>query len=278
MTRRELIEKLVLAGIEAADVEATLLFSYFGGITAAECMASPLLSLDTPLFLLAVERRLAREPLAHILGYTDFYKETYHVTPDVLVPRPDTECLVEHAIHLLPRSARFADLCTGSGCVAISVLASRKDTTADAMDVSERALLVAAQNAVQNGVPSRVRFLRKDLLCEPLCEGPYHAILANPPYIPKKELKALSPEVQREPAIALDGGEDGMVFYRRFLRDFTSSLLPDGFFLFEIGFDQGDAICALAGECGMTATVFPDYGGRDRVALVRPDKNKRIPV
>ncbi len=270
MTRKELSKQLALAGIENADTEATLLFSHFGGISLAEILASPHLSLDTPLFLLAVARRLAREPLAHILGFAEFFRETYTVTPDVLVPRPDTECLVEHAVRLLPNGAHFADLCTGSGCVAISVLCNRKDTSADAIDVSEKALLVATENAVQNGVPSRIRFIKKDLLALPLApEGPYHAILSNPPYIPKRDMETLAPEVQREPALALDGGEDGMTFYRRFLSAFRGNLLPGGFFLFEIGYDQKTAIECLAAECGMTATVYPDYGGRPRVAEIR---------
>ena len=188
-------------------------------------------------------------------------KTTYTVTPDVLIPRSDTECLVEEAIRLLPPHSRFADLCTGSGCVAISILCHRPDLTADAFDVSPAALCVARENARRNGVAERVRFLERDIL-QRFPEERYAAIVSNPPYIAKRVIPSLSPEVQREPHIALDGGEDGTVFYRAMLQN----RLPHTPLLWEIGYDQEAVIRRLAEEYGLSLRILRDLGGNVRVA------------
>ena len=131
----------------------------------------------------AVERRITHEPLQYILGEWGFWRETYEVSPDCLVPRPDTEHLVERAISLLPTGARFLDLCTGSGCVAISTLCSRPDTTACALDLFPRTLALAERNALRNGVADRVTFQLADVLKTPPSMGQFDAILSNPPYM-----------------------------------------------------------------------------------------------
>ncbi|MBP5210136.1 MAG: peptide chain release factor N(5)-glutamine methyltransferase [Clostridia bacterium] len=211
--------------------------------------------------------RKDRVPLAYLLGEAWFYRECYEVTPDCLIPRSDTEVLVDFAVQRLPRGAHFVDVCTGCGCVAVSVLRARPDCTADALDISEAVLRVAARNAERWGVSDRVSFLRADALsfCPP---SPYDAALANPPYIPSAVVDTLAPEVRAEPRAALDGGADGLDFYRAFCRFSSKYIYKSGFFAAEIGFDQGPALSALASESGLSISLLPDLGGRDRVAVL----------
>lgn len=223
----------------------------------------------------ALARYESGEPLAYILGEQYFWRYRFAVTPDVLIPRPDTERLVEMALSLLPRGGRFADLCTGSGAIALSICADRADLTCDAADISQSALAVAKSNAADLGVEAQVRFHLADLLSEdPLC-GLYDAILSNPPYIPAADI-ASYPSLAYEPQIALDGGEDGMDFYKALIARFGAHLKEEGFFLFEIGYNQGDAIRRLAEERGYTCTVTKDYGGNDRVAKLIRSKEVNI--
>lgn len=216
-------------------------------------------------FSSVLARYRAGEPLAYLLGEQYFWRYRFTVTPDVLIPRPDTERLVETALSVLPKNGRFADLCTGSGAIVLSVAADRPDLTADALDVSNAALAVAKCNADALGVTDRVRFFGADLFTDDPLEGLYDAILSNPPYIPAADI-AEYPSLVYEPQIALDGGADGLDFYRAILARFAHHLKEGGCFLFEIGYDQGEQICALGSECGFDCTVTKDYGGNDRVA------------
>ena len=267
MKLSELRRRLAAAGVEEAATEARLLFSAFTGKTPAELVGCDPDSESTALAA-ALLRREAREPLAYILGEVPFYHSTLRVTPDCLIPRSDTERLVELAVKKLPEGARFLDLCTGSGAIAVTVLAERRDTSAVATDILEGALTVAAENAVRQGVADRLTLLRSDLLRE-TPEGRFHAIFSNPPYIPTAVVDTLSPEVGREPRLALDGGEDGLFFYRRILT-LRDLLLPGGFLLLECGYDQEEAMAALAAEAGMSFTPYRDYGGRFRGCLLTP--------
>ena len=264
MKLTELVAALKEGGIDNYRGEAKQLFCHFGSFTPLDLVGqNP--SLDTPLLTDALARRLSGEPLQYILGEAFFYGEVYEVSPDCLIPRPDTEVLVEEALRLLPQGAHVADLCTGSGCIAISTLAHRTDVTAQAYDISKGALAIAQRNAIRNGVSDRVTFHHCDILTE-MPQGTFSAILSNPPYIASSVVDTLSPEVQREPHIALDGGEDGMDFYRAILEGGKESLTEGGFFLFEIGYDQEDAITALALAHGFACRIVKDYGGNPRVA------------
>ncbi len=267
MKLSDLTRALRAAGIEDAPTEARLLFSFVTGVPAAHLVGCDPVS-DDPALAEALARRTRREPLHYITGEVGFWHETYRVTPDCLIPRADTECLVEAAVGHLPRGAHFADLCTGSGCIAVSTLASRTDCTADAYDIAENTLALARENAERNGVAARVRFRRRDLLTEEI-DGVYDAILSNPPYIRSDVLGTLAPELSFEPRIALDGGEDGMIFYRAILSRAGAHLVEGGFLLFEIGYDQGGAITRLAEEHGYRAEVTHDLGGNPRCALLR---------
>ncbi len=265
MTFFSLKKQLANAGIDCADTEARLLLAHFCGASAASLYAEPSKEYESEALERALARRLTREPLAHILGEVSFFEERYFVSPDCLIPRADTELLVEKAIELLPRGARFADLCTGSGCIAVSVLSHRPDTEAVAVDISEAALAIAQKNAVKNGVSSRISFIKEDILSpHTLKTDSFDFILSNPPYIRADVMSSLMPELSFEPSLALCGGEDGLIFYQKMLSFFSPRL-----FFFEIGYDQGNNICRLAAENGYKAELLKDLGGNDRLAILR---------
>ena len=271
MTYREICERLRGAGIESAEWDAELLLEHFCGVTRAAILADAMREYPSKELADAVERRASRYPLQYLLGEWQFYRQSYEVTPDCLIPRADTEILVEEAIHRLPRGAYFADLCTGSGCIAISILAERSDTRGVAVEKFPRTLSLAKRNAVRNGVAERFCAMEGDVLGasylpEDAC---FDAILSNPPYIRPDVLGTLAPELSAEPLAALDGGADGLVFYRAILQNAKKYLKPNGFFLFEIGYDQAEELRLLGEENGLFSfEVLRDYGGQDRVAIL----------
>lgn len=273
MTYSEVRQRLIAGGVPSPDTEARLLIRSFAGVPEAIQLADRAREYPDASLLPAIARRVAGEPLAYILGQWQFYRQTYEVTPDCLIPREDTELLVTYAVEHLPRGARFCDLCTGSGCVAISTLAERGDTFCDALELYPKTLELARRNAKRNGVEHRFRGIRADVLRgEGVETGTcYSAILSNPPYIPTSVIATLSREVRHEPAAALDGGEDGMLFYRAILDGYRQYLAPGGMFLFEIGYDEGDAIRRLAERHGFGCLVEKDLGGNDRLAILQRD-------
>ena len=210
----------------------------------------------------AVKRLEAREPLAYILGEWYFYSEKYKVSPACLIPRPETEHLVDELIASIPKNGRFADLCTGSGCVAISTLVHRPDVTAVAVDISDEALDIAKENAVLNGVSDRITFVKADVLIYDSLNGTkFDCIASNPPYVVTEVIDTLEPEVLCEPRIALDGGRDGLDFYRVIFDRYKNNLNDNGCIVCEIGYDQGGVLSELYG-----CRIKKDYSGNDRVA------------
>ena len=274
MTYRILCRRLSDAGIDTPSAEAALLLSHFCGVSHASLMADPDREWKSDALEDAVRRRIERQPLQYILGEWSFFEETYTVSPHCLIPRADTEILVEHAIRALPHGAHFADLCTGSGCIAISTLAHRPDCKALAVDLFPETLALARHNAERNGVADRLKFQQADVLDPriPDAEAPFDAILANPPYIPSTTVDTLDPELAFEPRAALDGGEDGLIFYRAIVKNFAQHLTPKGFILFEIGYDQEQALKTIAASCGFVCSVERDLAGNPRVA--RLDRRK----
>ena len=271
MTYREICKRLEDAGIEQSQWDAECLILHHCKVTPSALRTDPDKDFSETALLEALSRRCAREPLQYILGEWEFYRQRFEVSPDCLIPRSDTEILVEEAIRRLPRGARFADLCTGSGCIAISVLAERPDTTAVALEKYPATLALAVRNADRNGVSSRFTPVCADVTLPPPKElgTGLDAILSNPPYIVSSVMKTLSPEVLSEPHAALDGGEDGLTFYRAILTKYTPCLSPNGFFLFEIGFDQAEALTELAHAHGFTdIRVIRDLGGCDRTVYL----------
>ena len=212
--------------------------------------------------------RLANgEPLPYITGRQEFFGLSFIVSPDVLIPRPETELLVERAIDWLrahPNSTRVADIGTGSGCIAVSLAASLPGIRVDAVDRSFAALRIAGQNAAEHHVSRRVRLVQADLLSA--FHGPYDLICANLPYIPSSTLAGL-PVARHEPLQALDGGEDGLVFIRRLLEDIRRVTRPGSLILLEIENRQAASVTALVEHVFPHAIVqvHPDLAGHDRL-------------
>lgn len=270
MTYTELCDALRDAGIENADFEATLLINFFCKKSRAEILASPDAQYDNKELFDAIDKRCERYPLQYIFGEWDFYGETYTVNENCLIPRSDTELLVEYAIKNLPVGAHFADLCTGSGCIAVSTLVHRPDTSAIGLDLFPKTTELAAHNAKRNGVSERFSAICADLLEENrFGEGEFDAIISNPPYIRTSVVDALEPELFSEPRAALDGGDDGLIFYKKILCDYTPSLKANGFILFEIGYDQSFEIVELASTNGFSCEIHRDLSGNPRMAVLK---------
>ncbi len=271
MTYRDTVTLLQNAEIEDADTEAALLLEHFCGVSRAHLFSFPDEDHSNVALRKALERRCKREPLQYILGEWGFFGETYFVNKSCLIPRPDTEILVEKAIATLPPKARFADLCTGSGCIAISTLKHREDCSALALDLFPETLETAKKNALRNGVDSRLSFRLADILTPSALDGevPFDAILSNPPYIRTSVLGTLEQELSSEPRAALDGGEDGLCFYRAILEHHGKHLKEQGFVLFEIGFDQKEEIGWLASLYGYSCKIGYDLSGNPRTAFLK---------
>ena len=207
-------------------------------------------------------------PLQYITGKTYFYGDRYFVTPDVLIPQPDTEHVVEAALGLLEPGKTLIDLCTGSGCIAISIL-KRRLIKAEAIDISAPALEVARKNADLHKVLGRLKLTQLNVLTEDLTPFFESAdvITSNPPYINTDLIPTLPPDVRSEPHTALDGGSDGMDFYRRFM-SFTKFMKPTAALILEIGYDQAERLTALADNFSLNTKIIRDFGGNDRVAII----------
>ena len=265
MTYAALKAALQRAGVENADGEARILLKEFASASDAELLSGK--GFSDPRLTDALARRQAHEPLQYILGRWAFYEEEYCVSPACLIPRADTELLVETLLRRLPRGARFLDLCTGSGCIAISTAKHRPDTTALAADLSDGALALARENAEANGVFT-VGFRKIDVTIPSPLDERFDCIVSNPPYIRTDALGALAPELAFEPRMALDGGDDGLCFYRAILENFAANRKDGGFFLFEFGFDQQDGAAALAERLGLSFEPLFDLGGNFRAAVM----------
>jgi release factor glutamine methyltransferase len=223
-------------------------------------------------------RRLAGEPIQYILGETEFYGLPFRVTPDVLIPRPETEHLVDKAIELAAGFAwpRIVDVGTGSGAIAIALADALPNAAITATDLSAPALAIARENAARNNVEGRVRFFRGNLL-EPIAFvdailpesiESFDLVLSNPPYVPRGDRDSLAVEVREfEPALALFSGDDGLEVYRRLIPVGYSVLAPQGYIALEIGYGQAEAIRALLDASGFRHIEFtPDLQGIPRVA------------
>jgi len=250
---------LETAGLETARQDAEWLLASLLGVERVALYLDPGRRLSAPRvarYLATVERRAAREPLQYLLGWEDFHGVRLSVTPDVLVPRPETEGLVEWALEVLggrPDPA-VADLGTGSGAIACAIAAARPDAEVLAVEVSAGALAVASRNVRQLGLASRVRLLAGDLFA-PLgsLSASLDLVVSNPPYLPSAVIPLLPPEVSRhEPRAALDGGPDGMAVIRRIVADAPRVLKAGGWLLMEIGEEQAGPLASLMAAEGFT--------------------------
>ncbi len=216
-----------------------------------------------------VSRRLSGEPLQYITGRADFYGRTFAVAEGVLIPRFDTEILIDTALPLLEAGDSVLDLCAGTGCIGLT-LGAEKALRITEVEKYDGAFGLLEQNAALH-LPSAT-LVKADLFTLTLNET-FDAIVSNPPYIPTSDLPALSPEVQKEPKTALDGGEDGLIFYRTIVERFTRNLKAGGYLFFECGISQAPALTALFAGAGYeNSGVVKDYGGIDRVVYARKPK------
>ena len=272
---REAAEKLAGCGIEEAPLDASLLLEYAAGVTAQDYLMDPFRELPQEkvcAFWEAVEKRVMRIPLQHITGVQEFMGYPFRVNEHVLIPRQDTETLVECALEKLEPGMRVLDLCTGSGCIAASLyLIGRKqgkvsrESRFEGADISEAALETAGVNCRELGAD--VRLFRSDLFEK--VEGTCDMIVSNPPYIRRDVIEELQAEVRlHDPYIALDGHEDGLHFYRRIAAGAGSYLKQGGWLILEIGHDQREEVSRLLREAGFTCVQGKkDLAGLDRVVM-----------
>lgn len=264
------IEILNRAGITEAKLDARLLLEYACQTDHSVLFAHPereISEKEYDNYIGLIERRAKREPVAYILGNWDFMGLNFKVNSNVLIPEQDTEVLVEEAMRYTEDGFKVLDLCTGSGCIALSLLNYTNDTQAVCTDISGEALDVAKENAESLRLSDRVTFVKTDLFPgEDM--GKFDIIVSNPPYIATKVIDTLAPEVKDyEPRLALDGSEDGLLFYRRIVDSVHKYLFSSGYFFLEIGYDQGKALTDMLKENGHfhDIEVIRDYAGNDRV-------------
>ncbi len=235
------------------------------------------MDLDRPLskdelgtFRALIQRRVAGEPTQYLVGHKEFYGRRFAVDSRVLIPRSETELLVEAVLQRLPKDApaRVLDLCTGSGCIAISIAAERPQASVWASDISPGALEVARANALSLGVDGRVTFFEGNLTAPLPLDAHFDVIVSNPPYISRGELPKLQREVQAEPVLALDGGPDGLDLVRQVIDEAVPRLKPGASLALEIGDDQGAAVKQLLSREDLRdARIEKDLAGLDRLAL-----------
>jgi len=267
---------LKACGLENARREAEILL--------AHCLGKPylqlLMGLNDPVspekyhrYRELIGKRQGGHPLQYLTGTQNFMSLDFEVNEEVLIPRWDTEILVEWALELLKEQdhPRVVDVGTGSGAIGVSLAKYHAGCSIFALDISPVALAVAQRNATRHGVEDKITFLAGDLL-EPVLNTPeyqglkFDMVISNPPYIARGELRNLPSEVQREPQLALDGGADGLDCYRRLVPQAKNVLRPDGYLLLEIGWDQAEEVKEICRANGFgKISVFQDYGQRDRV-------------
>ena len=229
----------------------------------------PLDSSELAAFREQVQRRAKGEPVQYILGETEFWSLPFTVSPAVLIPRADTEVLVEEALSRIEGPVHLLDVGTGSGAIAVAMAHEKPEIQVTALDCSEEALQVARGNAERNGVAERVSCLAGDLAELP--PGPFAMVVSNPPYIPTADCEQLMTEVRdHEPRLALDGGEDGLTAYRQLSSQSAEILLPGGWLLVEVGVGQAEDVVALFEAAGLAEiTSRNDYAGIPRVVAGR---------
>lgn len=277
MTYRECYEQgcrtLQAAGIEETALDARLLLEAVCGTDRNDLLVhgeQPVAPEAEEKYLNWIRQRAEHIPLQQLTGEQDFMGLTFTVNEHVLIPRQDTEILVEEVLKELHDGMRVLDMCTGSGCILLSLLHYSNDCEGLGVDLSAEALEVAGRNVLKVLTPEKAEhahFLQSDLFEK--VEGKFEIIVSNPPYIASAEVEKLMPEVRdHEPRMALDGTEDGLYFYRRIIEEAGKHLVSSGMLFFEIGYDQGQAVSELMrteGYCEVQ--VVQDYAGLDRVVL-----------
>lgn len=275
------VQTLKDAGVAEAELDARLLLEYVCKTDRNTLYSHPekeVLEDEYKAFLQLLLRRKNREPLQHLTGVTDFMGLEFQVNENVLIPRQDTEILVEEALKVRMDGDRILDMCTGSGCILTSILYYSNDCKGVGVDKSRDALKVAVLNSdrllSEKTDDTEIYFINSDLFDE--VNDSFDIIVSNPPYIPTADIESLMPEVRKyEPLMALDGKNDGLWFYERIVERLNEFLKPGGWILFEIGCEQGKDVSKLLLDAGFNnIEVIKDYAGLDRVVkAVRPIMN-----
>src|SRR5712692_934914 len=277
--RRQACDLLKAAGIANAVQESDWLLASALDVPSRVLIlegALPVSALQAEQAWALLRRRATREPIQYLLGAQEFHGLDIAVTPDVLIPRPETELLVEETLRAVAsiNEPAIADVGTGSGCIAVALARARRDATLYALDISAPALAVARWNAVRHDTRDLIRFIQADLL-EAFCAaaaGAFDVIVSNPPYIPLQDVEGLQPEVARyDPRAALAAGQDGLAFYRRLLHEAPPLLKPGGHLIMELGCGQSDAVKRLALQGGALGSIEcrKDAAGIERVLIAR---------
>ena len=256
------------AGLAEADLDARLLLEWICHTTRHDLFVHGDREMEEEAVIryqTAITQRAARIPLQHITGLQEFMGLEFFTGPQVLTPRQDTEILVETAMKHLHDGMRILDMCTGSGCLLLSLLNFSNNCSGVGVDLSSEALTLAAKNSEKLGL--NAEWLKSDLFSELEVEEKFDLLVSNPPYIRTEEINSLMPEVKdHEPLMALDGKEDGLYFYREIIRQAPPYLNRGAWILFEIGHDQGEEVSRLMQEQGLwEISIIRDYAGCDRV-------------
>ena len=272
MTLRETYEygkeQLNIAGIPEFELDAWYLLEHVTGMNRTQYFLNSDVEVDESklqLYREYISKRMLRIPLQHLTGVQEFMGLEFDVNEHVLIPRQDTEILVESVLEELKPGMDVLDMCTGSGCILLSLLHYGKGSQGVGVDISKEALAVAAQNAKKHNIVAT--FVESNLFDK--VDGKYDVIVSNPPYIRTAVIEELQEEVRlHDPRLALDGMEDGLYFYDRIIEESPAFLKPQGKLYFEIGHDQGEAVKKRMEEAGFTSvTVKKDLAGLDRVVF-----------
>lgn len=276
MTVREALRlgaaRLEKAGIPDPRLDGEYLLAHvLGRPRLAVCLAGDeaLTPAAADAYRALLARREEREPLQYILGDTGFYGRSFRCDPRALIPRPETELLCEQAfmaLKILPQPAQVLDLCCGTGAIGLTLALEAPACRVTLTDLSHDALSLCRENAAR--LNASAAFCQGDLF-EGVGGAHYHLIVSNPPYIPEAVCPTLQAEVLREPLLALDGGKDGLDFYRRIAREAPGHLLPGGFLMLEIGFDQGESVPALLADCFTDIRLHHDLSRLPRMVTAR---------
>lgn len=276
MNLSDIISALTKAGIENSIYEAVLIASHFTGKAEALLLSDRSIKLECPdeaELKRAVERRISREPLQYILGEWDFMGLTFKVSEDCLIPRSDTELLCETAIKELAEGGNFLDLCTGSGCIAVSVARYRKDVSVTALEKYEKTVEIAKEND-RKITGGRIRFVTADVTDGVAADTHFAGetfdfIASNPPYVTAEEMTGLEPELSKEPRHALTDEGDGLHFIRAIVDIYPRYLKDGGTLAIEHGMGQGEAVRSIMKAAGFTPRTLRDLSGKERVTLFK---------
>lgn len=273
--RKIAIENLIKSNIEDSNTKISILLQYLLSMSKTEIMLHENMELDETQkeeIFKCVEEIIAGKPIQYITHHQEFMGLDFYVDENVLIPQPDTEILVEEALHMINRkneNIRILDLCTGSGAIAVSIenyALDRNIIKIYASDISAEALEIARKNAILNNEETNIRFIKSNMFEN--INDKFDIIVSNPPYIETQTIANLSKEVQNEPHIALDGGADGLAFYRIIAKEAKKYLNRNGWILFEIGYNQKEAVSnLLQEEKHENITCIKDLNGNDRVIM-----------